>query len=636
VPPRPFLPRDLLREVVLQEIALSPDGETVVYVRRTIEDNEYRRRLWSVPWRGGRPERLTSGPSDGAPRFSPDGRTLLFVSDRSGLTQAWRLPLGGGEPALLCDLSGVAGGEWSPDGTQVALHAASGVNRFTVGDPESPLARRIDVLGWQLDGAGPRDELMSAWVVPARGGRPRRLTDPMDDVTSVCWTGERLAYLADRTGDGFHPQAWTVSPGGGTARLLARLAGSIDALACSDGGRIALVGYDRSPPLPWQNAGLFVLDGRGHRRLGTELDRPVSQRVFGDLIDAASIAAAQLAWLGEEAIVALVTDRGETRPYRFGLDDAAEQLADGPAVCTRVASTAGRVAVVAAQDGRPGEVCAVEVGRLRRLTRDGGRWFGPFRSEPERISVPHPDGHDIDAWLIRGRGARRRRLVVHIHGGPHLAHGVSPWLELLALASAGFSVLYGNPRGSAGYGEAFARAIVGDWGDRDGSDVLRLAVWAAEEGIADPERTGLLGLSYGGFMTNWLLGRHPGRFRAAVSENPVTDLVGEYGSADVGWLIAPQAVGLEHLWDDWARVVDRSPFSQIHRNEAPLLLLQGAGDARCPEGNSLLVFTILRSLGRRVELVRYPDESHFQLVNGRPDRRVDRLQRIVAWFERYL
>lgn len=637
MPPRPFTPRDLLREVLVSDLALSPDGETVVYARRTIEDGEYRRRLWCVPWRGGKPERLTSGPVDGGPRFSPDGRALLFVSNRSGSPQPWLLPLGGGEPEQLCELAGVARAEWSPDGRRIALHAPSGVNRLVVGDPKSPIARRIDSLGWRLDGAGPRDENASAWLVAASGGRPVRLTDPDHDVQGLCWTavGDRVAFLADRTGDGFHPQAWTVGPDGGRPALLVRLAGEIEALACSPAGRLAVIGMDRPPPTAWQNAGLFVVEGRTHRQLGRELDRPVAPRVVSDLVDFGSLLA-PLAWLDDERLAAVVTDRGEAHPYRFGLDGSVERLADGPVVCGRLAAAAGRLATVALERGRPGEVCAVEEGGLRRLTRDGSRWFGPFRRDPERVAVPHPDGHEVDAWLLPGRGARRRRLVVQVHGGPHLAHGVSPWLELVALASAGFSVLYGNPRGSVGYGEGFARSIAGDWGNRDASDVLRLADWAAEEGIADRDRTGLLGLSYGGYMTNWLLGRHPGRFRAAVSENPVTDLVGEFGSADFGWLIAPSAVGLEHPWDDWERMLELSPASQMHRNEAPLLLLQAADDVRCPESNSLLVFAILRSLGRTAELVRYPDESHLLLVGGRPDRRVDRLERIVGWFERYL
>jgi dipeptidyl aminopeptidase/acylaminoacyl peptidase len=187
-----------------------------------------------------------------------------------------------------------------------------------------------------------------------------------------------------------------------------------------------------------------------------------------------------------------------------------------------------------------------------------------------------------------------------------------------------------------GYGQAFARAIAGSWGDADSSDLLRVVDWAVDEDLADPQLVGVLGLSYGGFMVNWLLGRFPGRFAAAVSENPVTELFSFYGAADLGTTIWKQAAGVDGPGDGLERLHERSPATWIHRNDAPLLLLQAENDLRCPPGQSELPFAILRTLGRPVELVRYPDESHLLLCIGRPDRRVDRLERIVGWFDRHL
>jgi dipeptidyl aminopeptidase/acylaminoacyl peptidase len=145
-----------------------------------------------------------------------------------------------------------------------------------------------------------------------------------------------------------------------------------------------------------------------------------------------------------------------------------------------------------------------------------------------------------------------------------------------------------------------------------------------------------MGLSYGGFMTNWLLGRHPGVFKAAVSENPVTDMLAEYASSDFGIEIGRGAVGVERPWEHLEEFLDRSPYTTINLNKAPLLLLQADQDLRCPPGQTEMVFTILRSLGRDVEMVRYPNESHVMFMIGRPDRRVDRLERIVGWFEKHL
>jgi dipeptidyl aminopeptidase/acylaminoacyl peptidase len=207
---------------------------------------------------------------------------------------------------------------------------------------------------------------------------------------------------------------------------------------------------------------------------------------------------------------------------------------------------------------------------------------------------------------------------------------------MVALADAGFHVLRANPRGSTSYGEKYAQTIDGAWGDADGDDLLRVIDWAVRRGLADRARVGIMGLSYGGFMTNWMLGHYPGVFAAGVSENPVTDMIGEYGSADFGRGIGRLAAGEEDPWEHPRAFLRRSPYTEIHRNESPLLLLQAEQDHRCPPGQSELPFTILRSLGRTVEMVRYPDESHVLILRGRPDRRVDRLERIVAWFSRHL
>jgi dipeptidyl aminopeptidase/acylaminoacyl peptidase len=207
---------------------------------------------------------------------------------------------------------------------------------------------------------------------------------------------------------------------------------------------------------------------------------------------------------------------------------------------------------------------------------------------------------------------------------------------MVALADAGFTVLYGNPRGSAGYGEAFAKAIEGNWGVADESDLMRLTDWGLRQKLGTRDHVGLLGLSYGGYMTNWLLGHQPGRFAAAVSENPVLDLFSFYGESDYGFTIAQHVGGVDSPWDDFPRMLEKSPGALLHRNKAPLLLLQAEGDLRCPAGQTELAFTMLRRLGRTVEMVRYPDEFHVMMETGRPDRRVDRLERIVDWFERYL
>ena len=398
-----------------------------------------------------------------------------------------------------------------------------------------------------------------------------------------------------------------------------------------------MIGLDVPGLAGWANLGLWVKAGRSQRRLGKELDRPFAYMVVSDLHDFAARFPPPVIWLDEENVACLVTDRGTCVPYRFGLDGSVERMVErNDAPCSWVAAAGGRMAVVANIAVSASEVYAVEDGDLRQLSRNGSRWLAPHRNDPEHHSIRHKDGHDLDAWLVRPRGRRSRGLVLQIHGGPHLAHCANPWLEMLALTDAGFTVLYGNPRGSLGYGEDFAKAINGNWGDTDASDCLRLVDWAVRKGIATRDHVGLLGLSYGGYMTNWLLGRHPGRFSAAVSENPVLDLFSFYGESDYGFVIAEFAAGVEEPWKGFDKLLAHSPASELHRNKAPLLLLQAEGDLRCPAGQTDIAFALMTRLGRTVEMVRYPDEFHLLLAVGRPDRRVDRIERMVDWFDRYL
>jgi dipeptidyl aminopeptidase/acylaminoacyl peptidase len=647
VPPasRPFRPTDVRRQVLIQQVALSPDGAWAAYSRRTIEKDEYRSRLWRVPLDRGRPEQLTSGEgNDLRPEFSPDGKSLAFVSDRSDRFQPWILPLTGGEPRRAAELAGqCAAASWSPDSNSLLLLAPSGEDRFLVGGDEKPVARRIHDLTWRLDGFGLRDQFMSAWTVPARGGRARRLTDPSFEVTDAAWLpdGQRIAFLADLGPDAGiieFPQAHTVSARGGRSRRLAELKGYTVSLACSPGGRIALVGVDRPDPVGWEQAGLFILQGGRHNQLGAELDRPIGNGTFADVLELGEILQPRAHWLDEETLVALVADRGGSRPYRFPLDGPAEALLDDPdVVCAGLAIAAGRIVVVAAGPGEAGELCEVVDGRLRTLTRHGRRWLAPHRIEPERVSVRRRGHPAIDAWFVPAKGRRRRApLVLKIHGGPHSAYGPVPFTETLALAHAGFHVLYANPQGSAGYGEEFAHALTGRWGELDSPQQLAVIDWAVREGFADRDRVGVLGLSYGGFMVTWLLGHHPGRFAAAVAENPVTDLVSHFGTCDFATWVGSTAVGVRFPHEDPDAYRNGSPATLIHRNKAPLLLLQAEADRRCPADQAEIVFGILRGLGREVEYVRYPDEFHLLVASGRPDRRVDRLERIVDWFERHL
>ena len=643
-----FRPEDVLRQAQVQDIAVSPDGERVIYSRRVIVEGKYQTNLWLTSWTGNLARQITVAvANDTSPVFHPSGDEVVFISDRGGRKQPWVLPLAGGETRLAAAIAGDAkSARWSPDGSSLLVLAPSGVERLAVGDPEDPVARVIDDFAWRLDASGFRNQLTSVWIVSRDGMEARRLTDPAWEVLDARWMadGRSIAVVADAAPDAGMRRftegaaAWRVAVDGSSDPvLLASLPGGVAiARPAPEGDRVAVIGKDFPGQPSWADNHLYLAEGDGVRRLGADLDRPVENVTTGDLM----VRGARLSceWLDSQTIVAQVGREGCTLPYRFDIGSGeATPLIEAEIVSNAIAVGGSKIAMIASDRGRPTEVYAVEDGRMRPLSTNGADWLEPFRRDPVRHAIPHAEGHTVETWLIEGRDAPKPGpVVIQIHGGPHAAHGPTPWLEMLALADAGFHVLYPNPRGSSGYGEEFARAVHGRWGKVDGSDHLRLVEWAIETGLADPERIGVMGLSGGGYMTTWLLGHHPGTFKAGVSENPVANWVSWYGGSDLPGYTDDRFVGIGRLPEDIDAFLAASPFMAIHRNTAPLLLLQSENDLRCPPEQSETLFAILRSRGVTTQLVRYPGESHFLAGIGRPDRRVDRMRRIVQWFEQFL
>jgi dipeptidyl aminopeptidase/acylaminoacyl peptidase len=279
-------------------------------------------------------------------------------------------------------------------------------------------------------------------------------------------------------------------------------------------------------------------------------------------------------------------------------------------------------------------------GRPRWTTRStlGSAWQGRHQQpEMRRFDAPGAGG-PIETWVASPPGARDDPLptVVDVHGGPLGAWAPAPHIEVSLLVARGYRVILPNIRGSASYGRAWIRPQLGDWGGVDAADVHAALDHIIGLGVADPDRLGVLGLSYGGFMVNWLVGTSD-RFRAAVSENGVTNQVSTWANSDsgpefdraalMGDPLSPQ--GIERLWR-------QSPLRHVANIRTPLLLLQAEADLRCPAQDNEQLFVALRHLGRTVEYVLYPDESHVYASAGRPDRRIDRMTRMLDWFDRFL
>jgi len=223
--------------------------------------------------------------------------------------------------------------------------------------------------------------------------------------------------------------------------------------------------------------------------------------------------------------------------------------------------------------------------------------------------------------------------VVQVHGGPRAQYGNTFFHEFQLLAANGYVVFYANPRGSQGFGEAFADAITKDWGETDFKDVMAGVDYLETKDYVDSKRIGVMGGSYGGYMTNWLVG-HTDRFKAAVTQRSVTNLISFFGSSDIGYDDWREFGG--HPWDNFDEYVRMSPITYAKDMKTPLLIIHSENDLRCPIEQAEQLFIALKVLGRKVEFLRFPEETHDLSRNGRPDRRIERLKRTIDWFDRHL
>jgi dipeptidyl aminopeptidase/acylaminoacyl peptidase len=668
---------DVLREqVVLEQQDLAPDASFAIVTRRVVDGEDYVSHLWRVAVPdGGKPQRLTDGRwRDTSPAIRPDGRAVAFCrkapdEDKVALCV---LALDDAEPDAagaaaepvtidLGDLSPSAPA-WSPDGQTLAFTAETGPQRFIVGpvpDKGEPRARVITTLDYRWDEQGYLDRRSQAFTVPANpadgSAAPRQLTDLVCGVSDLAWRpdGKALAFSADpRAEADRHPRTsiWEVSTDGGDPREILALAGPVRLPAYSPDSRlIAAVGVDDPDYFDDLAPSLHVapVDGSAAPvELAPDFDRPVGNWADSDLTGWHVASRPGPVWDTPDGITSLVSDRGRTHPWRFPVHAATGlpagdpiRLGHGDVMANSVASAGGVVILIATVGNRPPELCiAAADGEIRPITTMGSAWIDSLPwPKMALFEAPGPGG-PIEVWLASpaGSGAGPLPTVVDVHGGPLGAWAPAPSMEVVLLCARGYRVVLPNIRGSASYGGEWIRPQLGDWGGADADDVHAALDFVEAMGLADPSRLGVLGLSYGGFMVNWLVGTTD-RFVAAVSENGVTNQVSAWAHSDSGAEYCRAArmgdattpAGVEQLWR-------QSPLRNVAAVHTPILLLQSEADRRCPPADNEQFFAALRWLGREVEYVLYPEEYHVVQATGRIDRRIDRMTRMLDWFDGHI
>ncbi|HEY2152013.1 MAG TPA: S9 family peptidase [Vicinamibacterales bacterium] len=626
----PLTPERALDRRTIGELDLSADGSRLVFTVTEPAVGVLRARaVWLLDVASGAARPLTfSGRSDSTPRWAPDGRSIAFVSDRDGEPHLYRLSMNGGEAEKLEDeaLQQQAMFRWSPDGAHIAV---------LVADPKSEALKKREKDKDDSRVADKDARRARVWLLDVATRKMTPVTSGGWQIAQIEWLpgGDRLIAAADRTpaSDQWHEHLYSIALSDGAFTEVATPRGPLGTFALSpDGGTIAYVGARADGPDSHDLYLQPIAGGAAANLTATPIDRPVSQPRW---VDAQTVAVHVAR--GFASAVALVGRDGSVRPI--------DGLEVNPSSFARTSS--GTLLYAGETATRAPELWIKMPGTAARsVSTVNERWAAIPVIAPEMVKYKSADGTEIEAALLlpttaakpaQGRergvdgGAPHLPAVVLVHGGPtgRWSDTFEAWGQLLA--ARGYAVLYPNVRGSVGYGHRFVEANRADWGGGDFKDVMAGADYLVARGIADPNRLGIGGWSYGGYMAAWAV-TQTARFKAAVSGAPVIDMASEFGteggSAYDEWFYGTPYEKLDGF-------IKSSPITFVKNARTPTLLLQGEDDTTDPIGQSQQFYRGLKRYGVDAELVLYPREPH-----GLHEEKhlLDRLNRIVAWYDKYL
>jgi dipeptidyl aminopeptidase/acylaminoacyl peptidase len=644
---RPISLDDLAKVRTVSDPERSPDGAWVAYVVGTIDAEKDKRDsdIWMVSWDGKEQVRLTSSPeSESSPRWSPDGRYLAFLASRGDEdekkkgAQVWLLNRAGGEAQKLTDVKGgVSDFEWSPDSRRLVLacddpdpndepEKKEGWKRKT----EPPIVVNRYHFKEDRDGyLGP--ERTHLYLFEIEGRKLDILTSGAYDEEHPTWSpdGTRIAFVSARGDDPDRTTNRTLfvidARPGATARELVTYSGwdGSDLRWSPDGASIAYLQGDEQRYYAYNSSKLAVVPAAGGtpRILTPTLDR--------------SAASPQWSLDGKGLLFMYEDDRAVVLARVPAAGGEVEKLGSGRRVFSDFSQGKdGGIAVATATASEPYEVYALEKGQLRKLSKQNDEWLKDLQlATTEDFAATAKDGNVVNGLLTKPAGfeaGRKYPLILYIHGGPNGQDDYSFDVDREWFAASGYAVLQMNYRGSSGRGSAYQKAIYADWGNKEVVDLLAGVDKAVALGIADPDRLGLGGWSYGGILTDYTIATDT-RFKAAISGASSALQTTMYG---LDQYIKQYDTEMGQPWKNqevWMKV--SYPFWHADRIKTPTLFLCGLKDFNVPVAGVEQMYQALKSMRIDTELVIYPGQFHGILT---PSYQRDRMQRYVAWWDKYL
>lgn len=581
---------------------------------------------------------------DGSAVWSPSGDRIAFVTARTGRAQVAVATADGAIVEVVTDLpGGVAGAPaWSPDGGRLAFAAARGRG---IDHTRPYRVTRAVAMG---DGIGHLDDPPQLWVLDVASGACDRLTDDEWRWSRPRWSPDGLTLAArvshDPAGRRRGQHLRLVAPDGTWHAPDVPGGFAVVHAWASDGALAVLVVQPQGQLLGSRGQLRVWRDGAArwlneHEGFGVAGDvYGDSPAALGDSYDGALVVDGTTAWVR-------VADGGRLGLARIDLaagEPVWTQVRTGDRSVTPVGAAAGGLVVAEQSAGSPCAVLALDAMDPGAPGRELPVWPSPVPARPaaaevHRFTVPSPvDGAALEAWFLRTAGSRGPLpTVLMVHGGPNAAFGEAFSIDAQALCAAGFGVVYTNPHGSTGYGDAFTHAAIADWGGTPVRDVLAVIDHAVGEGWADGDRIGMTGNSYGGYLTAWMACTTE-RFRAAVVENPVTDLLSMYGTSDIGALFVPAQLNVGPPTEDPEPYLRWSPLLHAHRCTTPVLFVVGAQDHRCPPSQAFELHRALHALGTPSEVLVLPGASHEGSTYGPVPGRLAHDEALVEWMTRWL